>query len=245
MIEATIRYLALLAVCVTFSATASSSVQPFKAEYTGYFGGLPIGSASRELLKVSDNFYRLQSKASALGLGMSYSDISRFSIQDNQVILSSFEFSSRELLKKSYSTGRPNAKGQLQIDIDGTPYDFSSPDTARSVLNAATFSIQFQLDLKQRELLPMYYYAAADELKDDSFELVGEEILDSDIGKYQTLKILNRSSGTRETVIWVAPELDYQLLRAQINRNGKTWATLELKKLQFVDNAENGLSQHR
>ena len=41
--------------------------------------------------------------------------------------------------------------------------------------------------------------------------------------------------------LWLAPELDYQLIKAEIVRNGSTWASLEATRIDIT--AEHKLAQ--
>lgn len=70
-------------------------------------------------------------------------------------------------------------------------------------------------------------------LKDVEFINDGPEILDTPLGKIETIRVLNSNAagGSRETTTWFAPSLDYVPVKIEHRKRNQLVARLTLKKL--------------
>ena len=67
------------------------------------------------------------------------------------------------------------------------------------------------------------------------FKIIGQEQLSLPYGKLDTVKIQRiRESSKRNTLMWVAPSLNYAMVKLTQYKNGKEQADLQLSWLQFT-----------
>jgi hypothetical protein len=62
-------------------------------------------------------------------------------------------------------------------------------------------------------------------LKQYRFELLGEELVETPIGKLNTVKLkrLRKEGSPRETIIWLAKDWDFLLTKIHQKENGKSY----------------------
>jgi hypothetical protein len=230
-----LRPLAPLMLCIPLLGQAADweAVHPFYAEYTGYFKGIPIGSASRQLTVNGDGVYKMTTKATLLAIGVSYDDVSRFIYQDKTILSQGFTHKQRTFLKKRKIVGRPDNKGGLQINDDGKVTHLLANEHGY-MIDAGSFSIALQSDVKNDQTPLSYQYAIGDEVDHHQFERLGEERVRTPLGEFDAIKLIQSTNKKRQTYVWLAPALDYQLVKMEIVRKGKRWANLEVTKLKMA-----------
>ena len=76
------------------------------------------------------------------------------------------------------------------------------------------YQITLMIDLMQGREKPQYAIADGGTLKDYDFSVLGEEKIDTPLGKLDTIK-LKRIDDKRHTVIWCAKSLDYLPVRIE------------------------------
>lgn len=70
-------------------------------------------------------------------------------------------------------------------------------------------------------------------LKAVAFENIGTELLDTPLGKIETVRVSNQNAegGSRQTITWFAPSLDYVPVKIEHRKRGELVARLNLLKL--------------
>lgn len=106
-------------------------------------------------------------------------------------------------------------KGSVINIINDDPWRMDIPDDA---LDKLLYQYTMMLDLQQGARVLDYRIADGGELKTYRFEPVGEEVLDTAIGKLRTLK-LQRNHGDRKTFIWCAIDRGYLPVRFEQHRD--------------------------
>ena len=92
-----------------------------------------------------------------------------------------------------------------------------------NVQDKLSYQVQMAQELSAGKKKFTYQIADGGELKEYSFEVMGEEILETPLGKVNTLKVKrSRSNNKRVTYAWVAPDWHYLLVRLQQEEGGKT-----------------------
>ncbi|WP_458576350.1 DUF3108 domain-containing protein [Aliamphritea spongicola] len=120
---------------------------------------------------------------------------------------------------------------QANSQITDDPWQLDVPTGA---LDKLSYQLQLRLDLiNGREALE-YKVADDGKLKTYRFVREGEEDITTELGTFKAVK-LRRDRGTnskRQTWIWFAPELNYQLVKLlQSEKDGKQYS-LVLKELK-------------
>lgn len=121
-----------------------------------------------------------------------------------------------------------------RVDYQGETFDFDLPP---GTVDPQTLTLALMLDLQQG--LPPGTYTALDRtrIKTYPFKRIGEEELDTSMGKYATVVLQEgRDTDKRTRIVWVAPELGYLPVKIQYNRKGKTQAIMTINSL-----AQSGL----
>ncbi|WP_220720793.1 DUF3108 domain-containing protein [Agarivorans litoreus] len=217
------------------ATTSIAEVLPFEAEYRANFKGIPIAKGYRQLIDLGNDTFQIKSIGTALAGGLKYDDTSRFTYHQKNVKTLGFVHTQSSFFSTTRVTGHPDRKGGLIVDIDGERHHFEAPDNVHQLMDAAGFSVQLQNDLKKglREL--DYHYNVIDEVDNYKFTVVGEETIETMLGSFEALKVEQKKREGRSTWLWLAPELDYHLVKAEIIRNGKSWATLEATRIDIVE----------
>ena len=85
---------------------------------------------------------------------------------------------------------------------------------ADGYLNRLTYQLQLQRDLINGVSPLQYQVISRGRLKSYNFEVMGEEILDTPLGKINTTKVKRiRKDNDRETMLWLAPKWNYLLVQ--------------------------------
>lgn len=104
--------------------------------------------------------------------------------------------------------------GTVHGSYDGKSFSHA---VGPGALDPLSFQLQLMLDLKAGKTEMQYAVVDRSGFDDDRFAVIGEEVLDSAIGRVGTVKVEKvRGEGSkRETLMWFAPELDYLLIRLE------------------------------
>ncbi|WP_427983491.1 DUF3108 domain-containing protein [Agarivorans sp.] len=227
--------------CLGFSALSYAKVLPFEAEYKADFKGVPLAKGYRQLLDLGNDIYQIRSTATALAGGLKYDDTSRFTYYQDNVKSLGFVHKQESLFSSLSAVGHPDRQGGLVVQVDGQHHHFEAPENVHQLLDAAGFSVQLQNDLKKGLTDLHYYYNMLDEVDNYRFHVIAEEAITTSLGTFDALKVEQKKGENRRTWLWLAPELDYQLIKAEIVRNGSTWASLEATRIDIT--AEHKLAQ--
>lgn len=113
-------------------------------------------------------------------------------------------------------------KGKVTNNVQDKPWKMAIEP---GVLDKLSFQIQLQRDLiagKHEGL--SYDIADGGKIKHYKFEIVGEEVLDTPLGKVDTVKVKrSRKDDDRITYAWMAPKYQYLLVRMQQEEGGDVY----------------------
>lgn len=229
------RALALLIIltplCTGFSQAAEMP-QTFNNEYSTRVLGFNI-TAQHQLSRLDNGEQRLHFLAKTWFA--SIEEITEFAWdEDGNVRPLRYSYKRRGL-------GR-NRDRQLVFDWDaGTVTNVLENkswqmDVSKNIQDQLSYQIQLQRDLiNGRENL---HYLIADKggLREYNFEIVGEEVLDTPLGKVNTVKVMHsRKNHNRVTYAWLAKDWDYLLVRLQQEEDGDSH-TISITKAELNGN---------
>jgi hypothetical protein len=231
--------LAALSLVLLWSNSSMAQTRPFQAIYSSQWDiGLSLsGKAERSLIKNSDGTYLLTTKASAMVASLTESSL--FRIIDDQIQPHHYNYQ-RKIFNKTrdvqvaFDWPRQKVKNTAQ----GSSWLM---DIVPHTLDKQSVQLRLQLDLAKVPVIngKTYTYQVADggHLKTYQFIADGEDLIETPLGNYKSVRIKrDRGESTeRETWIWFAPELDYTIVQiVQKEADGKRYQ-LNLKQLTWLD----------
>ncbi|HTF97208.1 MAG TPA: DUF3108 domain-containing protein [Cellvibrio sp.] len=96
-------------------------------------------------------------------------------------------------------------------------------DITQRVQDKLSYQIQLQQDLINNQKNFSYQIADGGHLKEYKFVTLGEEVLDTPLGKVNTVKVKrSRDNDKRVTYAWLAKDWNYLLVRLQQEEKGST-----------------------
>lgn len=97
-------------------------------------------------------------------------------------------------------------------------------DSSKRIQDSLSYQLQLRQDLMAHKKNLSYWITNAKKNKEYKFEIIGEEILETPLGKVNTVKIRRvENSEERETYAWFAKDFQYLLVRLQQEENGSAY----------------------
>lgn len=199
------------------SLFASPLPEDFSVVYIFSRNGMNMGIVKRSLHAASDNKYVFESVSEATGF------ISLF-VRDTITERSVWTYINGKPRPMQYVYSRDGGrkerhvklnfdwdKGIVTNSINNDPWQMHVPPTTQDKL---LYQLTLMIDLKTGRGKPQYAIADGGTLKDYEFSILGEEKIDTPVGKLDTIK-LKRIDDKRHTVIWCAKSLDYLPVRIE------------------------------
>lgn len=227
-----ISFALLMTLAPLGQAAEAKTLAPYRAVYASQWDlGLSFsGDAVRELKRSGDS-WSLSISASALVAKIRESSL--FNYANGDVQPARYEYHRKVLGRKRDAILQFNwSKGSVLNDIAKQPWAMDIPT---GTLDKLSYQLQLRLDLLNDKPELLYQVADGGRLKTYRFKRVGTETVQTKLGEFETVKI-QRDRGNdskRETYIWMAPELDYMIVKLhQVETDGKEY-TLLLDKLDM------------
>ena len=209
--------ISLTAITASQLAFASPEVADFKATYRLARNGFNVGEMKRSLQASGNGTYIFESYSAATGF------ISLF-VGDKIVERSTWVFVNDQPQPVRYTYNRKGGREERHIKltfdwnegivtntINNDPWKMHIPPQTQDKL---LYQLTLMIDLKAGKEKIHYEIADGGKLKDYEFITLGEEQIDTPLGKLDTIKIM-RTEDIRKTTIWCAKTLDYLPVRIQ------------------------------
>lgn len=211
---------ALLSVSLSSHALAMA---PFQASYQFSYNNKNLGSATRTLSQQGNNWtYQFSAKAAALA---SASETSQFSFTNNKINSQKFSRSSKVLIHNNTMSINFNPGSKVvNTKKDDKARSFAWQAGALDELNA---ELQIREDLKNNALKSKYLIADAKGLDERRFVKQGTESVKTPYGTFNTIKVvMQHDKPERNTVFWLAPQLDYLPVKMAHNDGKSSYGLL-------------------
>lgn len=210
----------------------------FSAEYDALIQGFAV-SAKREYKALSPTISELS--FSATSMLASLEESSRFSWQQEQI--KPLRFSHERII---FGQSRRNIlsfdwnKHQIISTTKGKTKVLNNPQEA---LDRLSFQLQLQHDLSSSKIEDkVYRIADKKKIKEYSFKVVGEELIDTELGQFNTTKVMVvRESQKRVTYIWLAQDWNNLLARLEQYEDGDKQFSLQVTKAVIDGKKVSGL----
>jgi len=221
----------LLVSCFALHAEPTSPLSPFEARYDAFRSGKKLGEAKR-YLKQQNELYEAgySSEVSFFIFNDKRSEQSWFQVQDGQL-------QSQRYLMKRTGTGKDRyyeitLDREKQQVLTGKKQQVKALAWNPTWLDALGYQTQLILDLKagKKEFVYQVLNRDANE-REFHYKVTGEEWLLLPYGKINTIRIERRDKD-KQVLAWVAPELDYLLVRLWQAEDGVEQFDIQLSEFK-------------
>lgn len=212
--------------------TLNDAFIPFKANYKVFRKGSELGEAYRQLIKKDDQYIlETDSQISWMFLSDSRHERSTFKVKEGKLIPQKYAY-------KRSGTGR-DRKTNLSFEQDKIVSIYKSKTIEFSpqadVLDPQLYQLAMQQQLIAGETEFEYPLIHRGKLVTYKFKIAATEELTLPYGKIKAIKLERiRKSSRRKTLLWVAPSLNYAMVKLTQFKDGKEQADLQLAWLKFT-----------
>ncbi|PCJ91789.1 MAG: hypothetical protein COA46_07575 [Porticoccaceae bacterium] len=206
---------AIAAFSIVFTASVYSgsqtdpALEPYDLSYAATYNGMDI-DANRQLKQESGRYTLTTTAKNMLS---NITERGEFQVNDQGVIIDLDYQYKRSILgmKKTENLTYNRKTGVANYDSKKKQRQVTLAD---GYLNRLTYQLQLQRDLINGVSPLQYQVISRGRLKSYNFEVMGEEILDTPLGKINTTKVKRiRKDNDRETMLWLAPKWNYLLVQ--------------------------------
>lgn len=210
-----------IAVFLSPATMAADAPKTFDNQYKAKLYGFNITVTNR-LTKTADNQYELLFKADSM-IG-SITELSKMQWNPAQQTISPLHYSyARRGLSKD-RTAELSFDWKNKTVTNNVQKTNWQMDIAQKVQDKLSYQVQMQQDLLNGHKNFVYQIADGGRLKEYKFEIVGEELLDTPLGKVNTIKVKrSRENDERVTYAWLAKNWNYLLVRLQQEEKGDAY----------------------
>jgi len=219
----------------TFSQAAV--LLEYSAEYEANANGL-AATATRSLIKVSENTYRLSNSLEASFAGKTFANLnqaSEFILEDKKIIPQNYFYQLMGIMSKSHTIFFNWAAKIALSTEDDENWQLPLSDGVIDQLSYQIAMRQALIDNSGSQTTFSYDIVDGDAIETQQYRVVGEEVLPTPLGELNTLKLerIREASDERVTKIWLAVDWNYLLARIeQLNSSGLR-IVLELKSAKL------------
>ena len=228
-------YTALLAIClfITHPASAADDLpQAFEAAYTLHRKGIKIAKMKRSFSHLQNGKFLYRSETITAGL------LSLFR-KDRVIEQSTWYLDEQQIRPILYSYEHTGGKKERNVIIkfDWTAKRITNSingdswqmQTRPNIMDKLLYQFAIMQDIKAGKDPLVYTIADGGKIKTYNFEVLGEEVIHTKLGKLHTLKLeRHKSNSKRKTTFWCARDLNYLPVRVEhIAKDGsKTTAVI-------------------
>jgi hypothetical protein len=204
---------------------ADGALTPFTAEYQANIKGFAV-KASRELTNTADGQYILRFRADSWAASIDES--ATFSVQTERLLTNHYHYLQTTFGKKrehrlTFNAAEKTISSNDQDIVTVIPYGDDI------VYDKLSYQLQLQLDLQNGKDNLHYTISDKGGLKAYNFAIENEEIIDTALGKLNTVKVkVIRKDSDKITYIWFAKDWHYLLTQLKQYENNKETFALAL-----------------
>lgn len=212
--------------CISAISTATADadfIKPYRVVYdANYDFFLPIrGKAIRELHQQEDGHWVLSHSIDSSLLTLK--ETSLFEWQQQQPKTITYNFKQRSIGKSRNELLEFDWNSQQVHHTTNKPA--GSFEISKATLDKLTYQLKIRQDLSNSKDILVYSVADKRKLKQYGFDIIGNAVLETPMGKLNTLQI-KRDRGAnakRETTLWLAKDWDYLLVKIHQKEKGKDY----------------------
>lgn len=196
----------------------------FDAYYDVYRSGMKVARMQRSLAYQPDGVLLLRSETNVTGIATMFR-------KDRIIEQSIWQYSNGRIIPQQYlyeHTGTSKERNvTVEFDwknklitnlINGSPWRMPATE---GILDKLVYQYSIMLDMQAGKQNLRYIVADGGTEKIYQFEKLGEEVLDTPLGKLNTIKMKrHRPDSDRESVFWSAPEVGYLPVKLENTDDG-------------------------
>ena len=213
-----------------------TGLHTFRAEYSLYAKNTRAAQVVRSLTRLDDNSYEYRSETKTVGL------ISLF--KKLHIVESSRLVVEERMLKPVYySYGRTGYRKKRDVSMEFNPVTGKIKHTINgdswrlpmepAVMDKLLYQFAIMYDLQNGRTPESYRIADGGGIKTYSFEKLGEEVVETPLGSFNTIKMLRHKPGSsRKSVFWCAPDLEFLQVKVEHTEKDGSTTVAVLKSLQ-------------
>lgn len=197
-------------------AGAGTALKPYRATYSIVRDGM-AAEVTRELRHSAENEWTLNDSARILFAR--FSETARVTLDDLQVIPKSYRYEQSPGNSKDQTIHYDwkNLRAHIEVDSGTRQAELKVP-----TYDKLSYQMQLRLDLLAGQLPTSKTYDLVDRGRHKQYrvERVGEQTITAGKRQIHTVKLRQTTAGKdRETFVWVAPDLDYLIVRMERNED--------------------------
>ena len=212
MLIKTHLFLLYLLICMQISV-AQDNVPPFfEVSYKLYSDNTKIGLMERRFYKNQENNYVFRSESKTTGL------ISLFR-KDHIIEVSNWNFSDSNIIPLLYKYQHTGSKKDRDVEINfkwnkkeiinRVNNSIWKMETQSGILDKLLYQLIIMIDLKLGNIPEKYIIADGGKIKEYTFKKIKDEIIETPLGDFNTIKLARYKKNKQETYLWCAYELDF------------------------------------
>ena len=206
-----------LLLCLLASSAQASEPRPYDVTYTAKALGFSATAFRRQTLTSPEHF-TLENSLSLTVLGAnvgSVSETSEFRWEDGTIVPLHYEYAQTGLSASVESIEFDWTNGLAESRSDDESWQL---ELSPGVLDKLSYSVQIGQDILSKDLEEFRYEVLDENQFDDHlYQITAREVLDTPLGKLNTVKIerIRSSESRRRTTVWLASDWDYLLVRLE------------------------------
>lgn len=216
----------------TPNAKQDTQIRPYRAQYNLRSSNIPLtANAIHTLKRLPDGKAQINTQARALFSELTETALIKWQNCDSQSITYDY---ARQLFNKTVNYQQAFDSHQMLYLRAGRSITIPL-NTKAPVDDRLLSQLKLRCHVKSGEKKFTLLVLDKDQIKTQSFQVIGNENLRLPIGDVKSIKVerLRDHSSKRSTSIWLAPQWDYVVVKA-IQEVDHEVVTLELTELEFL-----------
>lgn len=215
------RLLVILAAMLAANGRADAALNPYEAIYQASLNGLPV-TVTSTLETTADGFRISTSAANFLG---ELREQETFHLADEHIVVDAYQHRRAMLGNQRLE--------QLVVDAGQGIARYRRDDETREIplvsglLGPMSYQVQLRRDLAAGDAEFAYAVLHRGKIKQYQFAREGTEAVDLPTGPVEAIRVRRiRDDNDRETLFWMAPKLDFQLVKLRQVEDGDSYELL-------------------
>ena len=207
-------------------ADSVAALPAFEAEYSLYSKDIKAAQVTRRLTRLDDNSYEYRSETKTVGLISLFKKVhivetSRLTVRERLLRPVYYSYKrTGDRKKRDVSIEFNWQTSKIKHTING---DFWHMPIEPAVMDKLLYQLAIMYDLQNGQTPDSYLIADGGGIKTYRFEKLGEEIIETPLGSFNTVKMLRHKPGSsRRSVFWCAPALEFLPIKVEhTEKDGK------------------------
>ena len=224
------KLIARAAAATFFFFTMISSVyawqlKPFETKYSATISDIPFDGQATYILKKEGTHWSFKTLA-AMAIAQR-SETSDFILKNGHIQPTSYLFNQVGIKPKEISLvfdwKKMLAKGSIKDKKRTKELNF---DLKQKMLDPLSTQLALQIDIANGKKQMSYKVIENDEIESYQFKVVGNEVIDTPVGKLSTVKVerIREANSKRQSYIWFAKDWNYTVVKlSHLEKNGQQY----------------------